>query len=343
MPEILEIEPFLELAESTPIIDVRSPGEFRHGHIPGAINIPVFDDEERARVGTLYKQKGQEAAIQLGLQIVEPKLLSMAKQAMSAAKDGQVLVHCWRGGMRSASMCDLFETAGLGTHLLQGGYKTYRRYVQASFAQPTSLRLLAGETGSGKTEILKELAKAGEQVIDLEEIASHRGSSFGAIGMQPQPTVEQFENLLYDEWKKVDRSKPLWLEAESRSIGRVFIPPALWEQMLRAPVYRVQVPFEVRVQRLLVDYGHFPKEILREALDRIHKRLGGLDYKNAMAALENGDLAEATRLALRYYDKAYDHPHKERDYANVQMIPCEDGDPVKNAGLLINLLKKQEQ
>lgn len=331
----------MKLGTTIPVIDVRSPGEFAHGHIPGAINIPVFDDEERARVGTCYKNKGQEPAIALGLEIVEPKLLDMAKAALAVARNSEVLLHCWRGGMRSASMADLFETAGINTHLLKGGYKTYRRYVLDGFAKKFNIRLVAGETGSGKTEILKALAEAGEQIVDLEEIASHRGSSFGAIGMNPQPTVENFENQLFATFRNLDPGRPVWLEAESRSIGRVFIPDPLWQQMLAAPVFRVQVPFEVRVQRLITDYGHFPKEILREALDRIKKRLGGLDYKNAMEALDRDDLAEATRLALRYYDKAYDHPHKVRDYANVQMIPCDDGDPFRNAQLILQAASKR--
>lgn len=335
MPETIEIEHFLQLGTSIPIIDVRSPGEFQHGHIPGAINIPVFNNDERAQVGTTYKRKGKEQAIALGYEIVAPKLQSFAEMAAARARDGRLLVHCWRGGMRSAKMAEFFEAGGVTTQVLVGGYKKYRNYVLSQFGEKLNICLLAGETGSGKTEILKYLAGAGEQVIDLEELASHRGSSFGAIGMNPQPTAENFENNLFNAVKKLDPTKRLWLEAESRSIGRVFIPAPFWEQMQAAPVYRLQVPFEVRVQRLVIDYGSFSKEILQEALDRIKKRLGGLDHKNATEALQSGDIAEFIRFALRYYDKAYDHPHKERGYANVQMCRCEDGDPKTNAELIL--------
>lgn len=340
MAEIIEIEEFLENSERIPIVDVRSPGEFVHGHIPGAINIPVFDDEERAQVGTTYKQKSREKAIELGLKIVGPKLAGLKEQAIAASIDGKILVHCWRGGMRSGKMAEYFEEAGLSAQLLVGGYKTYRHHVLESFANKLNIVLLAGETGSGKTEILKHLADAGEQVIDLEEFASHRGSSFGAIGMNPQPTAENFENNLFVALKKIDPTKRLWLEAESRSIGRIFIPAPFWEQMQAAPVYRLQVPFETRVQRLVIDYGSFPIEILQEALDRIKKRLGGLDHKNASEALQRGDIAEFIRFALRYYDKAYDHPHKEREYKNVKMIPCEGGDPGMNAKLLLDFTSR---
>lgn len=347
MPEIVEIEEFLALSQTIPVVDVRSPVEFELGSIPGATNIPVFSNEERAEIGTLYKQKGPDAATQRGLELVAPNLLKLAESALKTAQNhtkpshlggNQVLVHCWRGGMRSQSMAELFETAGIETRILKGGYKAFRHYVRESFARKIDLKIVGGETGSGKTEILRHLKNAGEQVIDLEAIASHRGSSFGAIGMNEQPGVENFENNLFDALSKIDPKRRVWMEDESRSIGRVFIPEPLWIQMKAAPIYRVQIPFEVRVQRLITDYGDFPKEILREALDRIKKRLGGLDYKNSLEALEKGDLATATRAALRYYDKAYDWPHQQREYANVTIIQCEDGDPEKNAKNILNMI-----
>lgn len=339
MPQIVEIEDFLRLRSTIPVVDVRSPAEFAHGNIPAAVNIPVFDNDERARVGTLYKQKGQEAAIQLGLEIVEPKLLPMAESALAAAKQNELLVHCWRGGMRSSSMCDLFETAGIRTKVLKGGYKAYRQFVRDSFQSKLDIKIVGGETGSGKTEILHELKKLGEQVIDLEALANHRGSSFGAIGMDKQPSVEHFENILFDAFREIDPSRRVWLEDESRAIGRVFVPPALWMQMTEAPVYRVEIPFDVRVQRLINDYAGAPKEILLAALERIKKRLGGLDHKNAVEAFENGDLATATTIALRYYDKAYNWPHEQRKFANVERCKCADGNPAQNAKNILDALK----
>ncbi len=338
MPETIEIEEFLKNSKHISIVDVRSPGEFEHGHIPGALNIPVFDNEERAQVGTIYKKKGKELAIALGYEIVGPKLKSFADLARTHSRDGKLLVHCWRGGMRSGKMAEFFEAGGVTTQILNGGYKTYRNHVLTHFGDKLHICLLGGETGSGKTEILKQLAAAGEQVIDLEELASHRGSTFGAIGMNPQPTVETFENNLFSAISKIDPKRKVWIEAESRSIGRVFIPAPLWEQMEAAPFYRLQVPFEVRVQRLVIDYGNFPKEILQEALDRIKKRLGGLDHKNASEALQTGDMAEFIRMALRYYDKAYIHPLEKRKLEEVISVPCESGDPEANAKRILEII-----
>lgn len=340
MPQIIEIEEFLKLGATFPTVDVRSPGEFTHGHIPGAKSLPAFSDDERAQIGTLYKQKGQDPAIALGEKLVQPKLALMRDEIKSLSVDNKILVHCWRGGLRSMKMAEYFEQAGVTAQVLNGGYKTYRRHVLNSFGSKLNICLLAGETGSGKTEILKHLAASGEQVIDLEEIASHRGSAFGAIGMKPQPTVENFENRLYNEIKKLDPDKRVWVEAESRSIGRVFIPELFWEQMHKAKVYRLEIPFEVRVQRLLIDYGKFPKEILQEALDKIKKRLGGLEHKNATEALQRDDVAEFIRFALRYYDKAYSHSHDARGYADVKMCRCEDGDVVSNTRTLLETVRK---
>jgi tRNA 2-selenouridine synthase len=335
LPEIIEIEEFLSLRQSVPIVDVRSPAEYEHGCIPEAHNIPVFSNEERAEIGTLYKQKGSEKAIERGLEVVEPKLLKMAQNALETAKNKELLVHCWRGGMRSASMADLFETAGIKTKVLKGGYKAYRQYVRDTFKNPLNLKIIGGETGSGKTEILGELKKLGEQIIDLEAIAHHRGSSYGSIGMEKQPTVEQFENALFDAFQRLDLSKRIWVEDESRAIGRVFIPEGLWLQMTQAPVYRVEIPFDIRVQRLIKDYASAPKELLLAATERIKKRLGGLDYKNAVEAFEKGDLATATAIALRYYDKAYNYPHEQREFANVVTCKCASGDATENANIVL--------
>jgi tRNA 2-selenouridine synthase len=329
------ISTFLENARKNPVIDVRSPGEYAQGHIPGAINMPLFTNEERAVVGTIYKKSGNEVAVEKGLEIVGPKMADFVREAKKIAKEKEILVHCWRGGMRSASMAWLFEAGGLKACTLKGGYKSFRNYVLESFNQPLKLKVIGGETGSGKTEILYAISKTGEQVLDLEAIAHHRGSSFGAIGQLPQPTHEQFENNLFHAIRQLNLSKTIWIEDESRSIGRVFIPGPIWEQKISAPCYRVKIPFEVRVKRLVKDYGNFPKSILAEATERIRKRLGGLETQKALDALETGDLAETVRITLRYYDKAYDFPQSERKYAGVNFIECETGDPEKNAELIL--------
>jgi tRNA 2-selenouridine synthase len=341
LPESLSILKFLENAENVPILDVRSPGEFLSGHIPGAINMPLFTNEERADVGTIYKQSGNEMAVLRGLEYVGPKMADFVRQAKKIAPGGQILVHCWRGGMRSGSMGWLLETSGLKTGVLKGGYKSFRNHVLESFAYKYDFHVIGGETGSGKTEILYELAQLGEQIIDLEELANHRGSSFGSIGQEPQPKPEHFENKLFAALQKIDPSRRVWIEDESRCIGRVFIPRPIWEMKIAAPCYRVRLPFEVRVQRLVKDYGNFPKEVLAEATLRIQKRLGGLATKQAIESLENGDLAETARITLRYYDKAYDFPQSTRNYEGVTFIDCENGDPKKNAELILENLRSR--
>ena len=336
MATALPVDEFLAEARRFPLVDVRSPGEYLHGHIPGAINIPLFTDEERARVGTLYKQKGAQEALLAGLEIVGPKMPGFVREACLIAREGRLLVHCWRGGMRSGSFAWLMETAGLQVTTLRSGYKAYRRQVLSAYDLPLQLRIVGGETGSGKTEILQHIARAGEQVLDLEAIAHHRGSAFGALGQEPQPSVEQFENNLYDAFSRLDQSRPIWLEDESRSIGRVYVPNPLWAQMEQAPVYRIRIPQEVRLKRLVRDYGSFPKEELEAAILRISKRLGDLSTRQALEALHEGRLEETARISLAYYDKAYNFPHAKRNYAGVRFVDGEGDDAALNAQLILS-------
>ncbi|MCU0436033.1 MAG: tRNA 2-selenouridine(34) synthase MnmH [Bacteroidia bacterium] len=335
MPSRLLIAEFLEQAATLPVIDVRSPGEFEKGHIPGAVNIPLFSNDERAQVGTCYKQHGQQQAIDLGLEFVGPKMAGYVKQARSIAGSGAVLVHCWRGGMRSHSMAWLFETAGIPAATLTGGYKAFRNHVLAGFMLPYTMCIVGGETGSGKTEILHHIGQSGQQILDLEAIASHRGSSFGALGMAHQPTVEQFENKLYMALRVLDAGKPIWMEDESRSIGRVYVPPAFWKQMQQAHVYRIDLPLELRIKRLLRDYGNFPAAQLAEAVQRIAKRLGNADTRHALQALENGDLETVVRLTLRYYDKAYNYPYLQKPPTQVTRIQTPEDNPAANAARIL--------
>ncbi len=315
--------------------------EFAAGHIPGAQNMPIFTNEERADVGTIYKQIGKEPAFAKGMEYVNPKIFGFVEETKKISKDNRILVHCWRGGMRSGSMAELFEKTGLQSAVLIGGYKTFRNHVLESFSKKLDFRVIGGETGSGKTEILHTIGKFGEQILDLEAIAHHRGSSFGAIGQLPQPTSEQFENNLFDALQKLDSTKRIWVEDESQTIGKVFIPNSLFETKVNAPCYRVKVPFEIRVQRLVKDYGNFPKDVLSAAVSRIQKRLGGLATQQALEAIEKGDLAETVRLTLFYYDRAYDYPQSQRKYEGVTFIECESGNPEINAELILKHSKIQ--
>jgi len=305
MPQIADITQFLELAQTLPVVDVRSPGEYLRGHIAGAVNIPLFTDEERAAVGTTYVKAGRKEAVLQGLEFTGKKMRSLCETAL-ALKSERALLHCWRGGMRSQSMAWLFETAGIQCTLLEGGYKTFRHAVINEMAVERELRILSGYTGSGKTEILAALKKLGQPAIDLEGLAHHKGSAFGALGQLQQPTTEHFENLLFAELRKTDRSQPLWLEDESINIGKVQITPAFYEQMKRAKTLQVFVPQPVRVQRLLNEYGGFDRTLLAESIKKIEKRLGYDRCKQALELCAAGDLAQVVKILLDYYDKAYE-------------------------------------
>lgn len=326
---------FLQLAGERPVLDVRSPGEYAHGHIPGAISFPLFSDEERAEVGTSYKQQGKEQAFMLGLQIIGPKMADFVRKARKIAPERKLAVHCWRGGQRSGSMAWLFRQAGFDVETLEGGYKQYRQFVLNSFEQVSrKFVVIGGRTGSGKTKILRKLGEFGEQIIDLEGIAHHKGSAFGFIGEAPQPTVEQFENDLFDVLWKLDPDKRIWLENESRSIGRVFIPDGFWNAMKKSALINIDIPFDARIRNLLADYVLSDKEELILAFRKIEKKLGGLDLKRALEFLEQNDFEGAARIALHYYDKTYQYGLETNPSPDIRKLNCETGDPVKIARLL---------
>ena len=300
------------------LLDVRSPGEYRSGHLPGAHSLPLFDDAERAEVGTLYKQDSPDAALLRGLEIAGGKMRQLVETARAAAQGNtRVVVHCWRGGSRSGSVGWLLERAGLEIHQLTGGYKAARNHIKHYLASsPHDLRVLSGPTGSGKTEVLFALRDRGANVIDLEGLANHKGSSFGAIGQPPQPTTEQFENNLFTQLRGLPEGGTVWLEDESRMIGHVYQPDEFYRRLTAAPVTVIEQPTEWRVDRLVADYGRADPNLLLEAFTRIGRRLGGQHLNAALVALEDGDLAAAARIALVYYDKAYRH-YADRRQPNV--------------------------
>ncbi|MBL7829128.1 MAG: tRNA 2-selenouridine(34) synthase MnmH [Saprospiraceae bacterium] len=329
------VDAFLKLKETLPVLDVRAPKEFIQGHIPGAISFPLFNDVERAEVGTCYKQKGKEKAFELGLRIVGPKMEGFVQQARAHAHGGKILVHCWRGGQRSGSMAWLLKQAGLEVETLAGGYKAYRNHVLGTFKEcPVRLIVLGGQTGTGKTKILKSLQKKGEQIIDLEAIACHKGSAFGFIGEPEQPTVEQFENELFEVISQLDDTKNVWVENESRSIGRVFIPDDFWAKMKSATLVNVEIPPEARIANLLEDYVQTNKELLELAFRKIEKKLGGLALKQALEYLEQNDYAAAARIALNYYDKTYQHNLDVNTAPDIRMYTFDSFEPDTIAGCL---------
>lgn len=320
MPEKLDVISFLALSDQFPLLDVRSPLEYEQAHIPGAISFPIFTNEERAQVGTSYKQQGKDKAVELGLEIVGPQLSKWVKKAKKIAKDGILLVHCWRGGMRSGSMTWLFETAGLEVKILIGGYKAYRKVVLAEFEKNIPLMVLGGKTGSGKTEILIEMKKRGVQVIDLEGLANHRGSAFGHLGLAEQPSSEHFENLLYHQLRQMDYQKPIWVEDESRHIGRVFMAESFYLRLRNSPCLFLDIDAKYRLPHLVKVYAQYPKVDLLRALEKIKKRLGGQHFQRAIESLESNDFSEVADITLNYYDKAYLHGLKQRDESLIEHI-----------------------
>lgn len=321
MPTTIDINQFLKLSESHPILDVRTPTEFAQGHIPGAFNLPIFTNEERVIIGTLYKKEGKQPAVLKGLEIVGPKLHEFVQDAIKLNKSDTFLVHCWRGGMRSSSMAWFLETYGFKCLTLKGGYKNYRKLVLGSFDEQKNIIVLGGKTGTGKTIVLHELFKQNEQIIDLEKIAHHKGSSFGSLGEEPQPSQEQFENELSFHLSKIDSKKRCWIENESRMIGKSILPGGLWEQMKNAIVISIGLPLEERIKYLVEEYGKFSKDELIEATERIGKKLGGQHVKRAIDAITTNDYETAFEICLVYYDKSYHHGEEKREEGKV--VHCE--------------------
>jgi tRNA 2-selenouridine synthase len=326
---------FLELSRSLPVVDTRSPSEYISGHIPGSVNIPLFSDAERDAVGKTYKQRGRIAAVLEGLEHVGPVLAAKLKAAIKIAPGGRLLVYCWRGGMRSDSMAWLFETADLSPTLLEGGYKSYRNHILDQLAVPRKTLILGGMTGSGKTEILQILEQRGEQMADLENIASHRGSAFGSMGQGSQPTTEHFANLLFERWRDLDFSRTIWLEDESRNIGSVFLPELFWNNMQSSPVVAIMSSIGTRLPRLVREYSVFPEEELIASVRRISKRLGGDRTADAVKAIEAGDFAKAAEITLTYYDKAYLYSLHRRNRELIHTLQTETGDAEQNAAMVI--------
>jgi len=301
----INIDDFLSERVQTPVIDVRSPAEFKKGHIPGAFNIPLFSDEERAIVGTKYVQESRYSSVIAGLDFVGPKLSRFVDEALKIAPGKEILVYCWRGGMRSASMSWLLDLAGFNAKPLIGGYKSYRRFIKGHLSKPHKLIILGGMTGSGKTELLIELSKRGEQVVDLEGLANHKGSAFGAIGQKPQPATEFFENFLFEALIKLDPDIPIWVEDESKSIGSVFIPNEFFDQMLHSPVIAIERPTRIRVKRLTAEYTKCDPRLLIDSVNKISRRLGSDNACRAIKNIEEGNFEEAVEISLKYYDKTY--------------------------------------
>ncbi len=370
--EQINIENFLKLSEEYPVFDVRSPGEFLHAHIPNALTLPLFTDEQRKIIGTAYKQQSRQVAVKKGLEFFSERMKVIPDEAEQLFKDwketkskektrinaNQILVHCWRGGMRSGAVAWLLDMYGFKVYTLKGGYKAFRNWTLSQFEKEYRINILGGYTGSGKTGVLQEMKRKGNRVIDLEGLANHKGSAFGSLGEKPQPGQEMFENLLAIELYKAtgaeeknkangdtylkNLSADIWIEDESRHIGTVGIPNLFWNQMRKSPLYFLEIPFEERLHHIVSTYGVFNKTELMNSIIKIQKRLGGLETKNAINFLMENNAKDCFSILLHYYDKLYNNSlnNRENVEALLNKIPCTNVD-INNARIFLEQKLKQ--
>lgn len=334
--KLISLEEFWELRKSIPVVDARSEGEFLQSHIPEAINLPILTNEERVIVGTLYKEKGSLAATVKGFELVGPRFHEIQKSAIQQFEKVQIIVYCWRGGMRSQILSWLLSMIGFEVFRLKGGYKTYRTFTFEEVRKNWRLLLLGGKTGVGKTRILKELEKQGEQILDLEDLANHRGSAFGAIGQKPQPSVEQFENLMAEELRKKDPEQIIWVENESRRIGKIVINDHFFHLMESSPILDIRKSDEERIQLIQEEYSMLPKEELIAAVNRLKKKLGGLRTTEAIEAIINENHTSWIANLLIYYDKTYQFDLERHEPSMVEILDLSGKDLSESCQLLLN-------
>jgi tRNA 2-selenouridine synthase len=336
--KLIDIDTLRQQQSRCVVLDVRSPSEYNHAHIPGALNLPLFTDEERAIVGTLYKQVSPEKALLEGLGIAGGKMKFLVEQALLMAPEKKVIVHCWRGGKRSQSMAWLLGMAGFEVSVLAGGYKYYRQSVLKSFDSLTSkLIVIGGQTGIGKTYVLHQLQILGEQIIDLEYLAHHKGSAFGSLGEKPQPSTEYFENKLCETLLKLDHSRRIFIENESILIGTCRIPQSFFHHMKTYSYIQYSIPIEDRIDRLIQNYACYPKNELAERFQRIKTKLGGDFLNKALAALDENNFAEAATIALRFYDKTYQYGFEKNITPNKYIIGFDHADTALIAKEIVSM------
>ena len=332
---MISLSEFLSHRINLPVVDVRSPLEFQAGHIRGAINVPLLNNEERIAVGTDYKQKGQAEAIKTGFRLVGPRLEEITSEAARVSSGKEVLVHCWRGGMRSNNFCQFIGMAGIKSQSLAGGYKAYRQFAMEAFKKPLPIILITGCTGSGKSEILRALKEQGEQILDLEKLAHHKGSAFGGLLMPPQPTTEQFQNELFEEILSLDLNRRIWVEDESIAIGKIFLPTDFWMMMSRSPLVQMDVAKDIRIQRLVNEYGAADRNEFLQIMGKVVTKLGGQHFNAAKEKLAQGDMASTIEILLTYYDKAYLNSIEKRKSRILDSLPWSGENPEHFAKALI--------
>ncbi|MBO6970442.1 MAG: tRNA 2-selenouridine(34) synthase MnmH [Prochlorococcus marinus CUG1431] len=316
-----------------PLIDVRSPGEYYKGHLPNSINIPLFDNDERSIIGTIYKKEGRKKAVIEGLKFLEKKIellldnffMSIDSYKTITKKNNNALyirIYCSRGGMRSQSIAWLLEKFKLNVVTLNGGYKIYRRWVLDSFLKKLNIVVIGGKTGTGKTRLLSLLEKNNYQTIDLEGLACHRGSTFGALGMKEQPSNEQFENMISEKLNSFRCSNYIFVEAESANIGKCKIPHEFFNQMKNSRRIEILRSESNRLDELIDTYSVYKKDELQESVLRIKKRLGPQRTKIALESIQSEKWELVCRSVLDYYDKCYEYEKVGK--TNVKILDLTD-------------------
>jgi len=328
-----------------PLIDVRSPGEYYKGHMPNSINIPLFDNDERSIIGTIYKKEGREKAVIEGLKFFEKKMellidnlfMYIDSHKITHKKNNKELpirIYCSRGGMRSQSIAWLLEKYQFNPIRLKGGYKTYRRWILDSFSKKWNIVIIGGKTGTGKTRLLSLLEKYKYQTIDLEGFACHRGSTFGGLGMEKQPSNEQFENKIAEKLYSFNTINNIFVEAESANIGKCKIPHEFFNQMKKSRRIEILRSESNRLDELINTYSVFKKEELQKSVLRINKRLGPQRTKIALESINNEKWDLVCRSVLDYYDKCYEYEKVGK--TNIKLLDLTDKKYDKNILELIN-------
>lgn len=339
--ETITIDEALNMQE-TIFLDVRSESEFTEDHIPGAINIPLFNDGERAMVGILYKEQGIEEAKKLGLKIVGPKL-SHIYESLLAFKHKNIVVYCWRGGMRSKSIHNVLRVLGLKIFRIEGGYKSYRRFVNAFFEDNFNLEIVVchGLTGVGKTEVIKDFIKLNINALDLEGLAHNRGSVYGNVALPKQPTQKFFESKIFGELWKIRKEKYVIMECESKRIGKVFLPNSIFQAMKDGKHLLFYDTIPNRIQRIIADYTEFSSrdDVIKQLLEstiQLQKRLGNNVVNNLQNLIKAKTFEPVVEyLLVNYYDPLYKYPDSPSDEYDESVFTANKEDAIHTIKLFI--------
>jgi len=325
-------------------IDMRSPAEFSIGHIFGAINIPLFSDEERAEVGTIYKKVGAEQATELGLSIASKKLPTIVSEIKVLSKTGRpIIIYCWRGGMRSKSIVTILNLLGIGVSQLIGGYKAYRRYILDSlltYKIHPKIILLCGSTGVGKTTILQLLEQKNIPVINLEKLANHRGSVFGQVGLGKSTTAQSFDESILMALNTFNTEPYIVLECESKRIGNIYLPDCLYQAMSIGTKILIYADMETRITRLITEYRDLNEENSKEiilSMKALSKRFGTKKMEKLLSDFSQGEIRSVVgTLLVDYYDPLYGYDNMD---TNNYQITINSNDLEQASFQLINYLE----